>query len=204
MLVASYLYILCQALDLRALQAQLTISIDEITREELAHHFGRSLPAPELRTLLKHVRSAVHAAMESSSTMDAVPRMQAAAAATTTPIVDFLTSRADVASNALGAIADFRTAVAARATARFQQLQVDFLSGAQGAAPASAYLGRTRLMYEYVRVTLGIKMHGSENLSRFESGLGVDEQTIGQNISLIYEAIRDGQMQGVVVSLFEQ
>jgi len=50
-------------------------------------------------------------------------------------------------------------------------------------------------------VTLGIKMHGIENLNYFANGLGVDDLTMGQNISLIHEAIRDGKLQPVVVNL---
>lgn len=42
-------------------------------------------------------------------------------------------------------------------------------------------------MYEFVRITLGIRMHGSENYNRFANGLGIEDVTIGQNVSLIHE-----------------
>jgi phenylalanine ammonia-lyase len=61
-------------------------------------------------------------------------------------------------------------------------------------------------------------MHGSENYARFVNGLGVEDVSIGENISRIHEvsnqhmrlvviitrlqAIRDGKMQSIVVSLF--
>lgn len=67
----------------------------------------------------------------------------------------------------------------------------------QGAAFTSMYLSCTRLMHTYVHMTLSIKIYSSENLLYFESRFGVNEQTI-----LVYK--RDSQMQGVVVSLFEQ
>ena len=57
-------------------------------------------------------------------------------------------------------------------------------------------------MYEFVRCTLGIKMHGYENLTLFEDGFG--DITVGGNVSVIYESIRDGKMQGVVIGLFQQ
>jgi phenylalanine ammonia-lyase len=75
-------------------------------------------------------------------------------------------------------------------------------------------------VYEFVRLTLGIKMQGAENYASFVNGLGVDEETIGQKVSLIHEvcsflpfiaprvlnthhqAIRDGKMQPVIVGLF--
>ncbi len=68
-----------------------------------------------------------------------------------------------------------------------QNLRKEYLSGKKGVAPAAPYLGKTRSVYEFVRVTLGIKMQGSENLHVFEAGPGVEEVTIGQNISLIHE-----------------
>ncbi len=57
-------------------------------------------------------------------------------------------------------------------------------------------------MYEFVRVTLGIRMHGSENYHHFENGLGVEDVTVGENVSLIHEAIRDGKLQPTIIGLF--
>ena len=66
-------------------------------------------------------------------------------------------------------------------------LREAYLNGDRGDAPAAGYLGRTRPVYEFIRVTLGVKMHGRENASRFEKGLGVEDVSIGQHISLIHE-----------------
>ena len=68
-----------------------------------------------------------------------------------------------------------------------EQLRRAYLSGERGAAPAAAYLGKTRPFYEFVRVELGVRMHGAENLDRFANGMGVDDVTIGQKISVINE-----------------
>ncbi|TDL23040.1 phenylalanine ammonia-lyase [Rickenella mellea] len=203
MLVASYIYVLCQALDLRAMQAHFNDGVDAILADELAHYFGGDVQLNDIRALIKPVTEAVHTSLEATTCMDTHTRMATAAAATSSPLVDFLTSRPDLSSS-LVAIADFRAAVTARLTALHQELQIEFLTGEHGQTPASVYLGRTRRVYEYVRSDLGIAMHGMENHMRFANGLGVDEVTIGQNVSLIYEAIRDGKMQKVVVDLFEE
>ena len=42
-------------------------------------------------------------------------------------------------------------------------------------------------MYEFVRVTLGIRMHGIENLHEWEAGAGMEQASIGEDISLIHE-----------------
>jgi len=107
-------------------------------------------------------------------------------------------------------IPNFRTSLANRLTTFHTQLTKSFLDGAHGPAPASKYLTKTRKMYEFVRIELKIKMHGKENLERFDhvgiDGLvgmpGGDDETIGQNVTRIYEAIRDGKLQSAVVDTF--
>lgn len=131
---------------------------------------------------------------DATSTMDAADRMNKVAASSTTCIVDFFTESDSVEAASVGAalssIPAFRAQVAAKARTLLVQLRADYLSGAKGAAPASCYLNKTRPIYEYVRVTLGIRMHGSENNTLFANGLGVDDVTIGQNVSLIQEVSR--------------
>ena len=103
---------------------------------------------------------------------------------------------------ALEEIVGFRAALAERMAESLVRLRGEYLEGGKGAAPAGPYLGKSRKVYEFVRVTLGVRMHGRENLHGFEAGPGVEEETIGQEISRIHEAIRDGKMQDVVVGLF--
>lgn len=225
-MTASYLYVLCQSLDLRALQAELNAGLAAIATEELARSFGSGLSESEHEYLTRAVLKGMQETLENTSTMDATDRMNKVAASSTTTILDFFTgpgfTDASSAGAALTAIPTFRAQVAGRATALLEGLRRDYLSGAKGAAPASGYLNKTRPVYEFVRVTLGVRMHGSENLSGFANGLGEDDVTIGQNISLIHEvsysfarfvfcvliafdfqAMRDGKMQSVVVGLFQ-
>ncbi|KAF8891770.1 L-Aspartase-like protein [Infundibulicybe gibba] len=206
MLLSSYLYALCQALDLRALQTELTIGLNQIVTEEVAISFGSSLSGPNLVALTKKITSVMRDTLDTTSTMDAPERMQKVAASSSTTLIDFFTgpgfTDAATTGSALTNIPAFRSHVASRATTLLDELRRDFLSGARGPAPASAYLNKTRPIYEYVRVTLGIRMHGSENYNRFSKGLGVEDVTIGQNVSLIHEAIRDGKMQSTVVKMF--
>lgn len=198
-LVASYLYVLCQAFDLRALQAEFSEGLKTIVTEELSNSFS-------IRdtTLTKQLMSVMSAILEASSTMDVEARMERVAAGTTNILVDtFLTSSSStVDTAALSKLPTFRSTVATRAAGLLDTLRRDYLSGARGAAPASPFLNKSRPVYEFVRVTLGIKMHGSENYIRFARGAGTEEFTIGGNISLIQEAIRDGDMQAIVAGMF--
>ncbi|KAH9856013.1 phenylalanine ammonia-lyase [Lenzites betulinus] len=200
LLTASYLYTLCQALDLRAMQYDFQLEADTILREELTRFFGPHLSNTDLTTLLPLVSRQVRRSLEATSTMDAALRMRTVAAATTTPLVDFCAQHAGL--TALDQIVAFREALATRLLDAATRLREEYLGGAKGATPASQYLGRSRPVYEFVRVTLGVRMHGAENLHKFQHGPGVEEQTIGQNISIIHESIRDGKMQDIVVGLF--
>ncbi|THH18112.1 hypothetical protein EW146_g2821 [Bondarzewia mesenterica] len=208
MVTSTYIYLICQALDLRAMQTEFREGVSEIIDEELLSHFGASLSASDASSILRSMTATMFKAIDSTSTMDAVPRMAKVATSTSTALVEFFTSPSSSISSpsanisALSALPAFRDAFAARGAQLLVTLRREYLSGARGPAPASKYLNKTRPVYEFVRLTLGIPMHGRENLAVFPQGLGVMDVTIGQNVSLIHEAIRDGKMQGVVVGLF--
>jgi phenylalanine ammonia-lyase len=218
------------ALDLRSLQHEFHEGLIKISSEEFSDAFGSMLSENDAIFIKAKVASVLIDAFDATSTMDAEERMQKVAASSTTPLLDFFTgpsfSDPSVVGHALTCIPTFRTRVASRAYSLLDDLRRDYLSGARGPAPASRYLNRTRPVYEFVRLTLGIRMHGSENYHRFVNGLGVDDVTVGQNVSLIHEvrfvllssfldlqfffvntvlfcqAIRDGKLQPVIVELF--
>ncbi|KAI1785498.1 L-Aspartase-like protein [Ganoderma leucocontextum] len=132
---SSFLCVLCQALDLRAMQHEFELEVDDILREQIAHSFGRHLADADLGEFFSVLARHVRRSLETSSTMDATHRMRAVAAATATPIVDF-----------------YRP-------------------------PAAKW---SRAVYEFVRTTLGIRMHGVGNLLDFKDGPSVEYPTIGQ------------------------
>ncbi|KAJ7647247.1 L-Aspartase-like protein [Roridomyces roridus] len=198
MLTSSYLYVLCQALDLRALQEEFVAGLCDIVRQELGNSFGTSLVQP---TFVREVCNTMRATLERTSTMDAVDQMREVTSSSSTLLLNFFAKGSQ--ASILGGIPAFQETVASQGVALLNKLRGEFLSGQRGATPASRYLGKTRAVYEFIRVKLGVKMHGEENFNSFENGLGVDDVTLGQNISVIYEAIRDGEMQGIVASLFE-
>jgi phenylalanine ammonia-lyase len=207
-LIASHLYALCQALDLRAMYKELVEGVNTIASEELASTWGALLSQRDLAAITATVCSELSAVLEQTTTMDAADRMQQVAGATSSLLIDFFTARSTIPPEQLGSvlalISPFRSKLSSRSAALLGQLRHAYLFGERGQAPASRYLNKTRPVYEFVRVSLGIKMHGSENYLQFPNGHGVDEQTTGQNISLIYEAIRDGALQPVIVKLFSQ
>ncbi|KAK7057539.1 phenylalanine ammonia-lyase [Favolaschia claudopus] len=204
LLIASYLYALCQALDLRALHTELEDGLNKIATQEI-EIFGPYLSRHELHRTTASVCKALQNALNETSTMDVAERMIKVAASTSTLLLDIFTDPSSSCSNsgaALALIPSFRSKVAARSESLLDELRRAYLFGARGKTPASPFLNKTRPVYEFVRSTLGIKMHGAENYDSFVDGLGADEDITGGHISLIHEAIRDGKMQPIIVQLF--
>jgi phenylalanine ammonia-lyase len=184
------------------LQAEFSAGITKILQEELANNFGAPIIYAKLFKMIV-------ATLDETTTMDCADRMKNVAEACTAPLVNHLLATPPL-TVAIGNIPAFRTSLAARLTALYNQLAKGFLDGAYGSAPASRYLKKTRTLYEFVRTELKIKMHGKENFEQFDhvgiDGLigmpGGDDETLGQNITRIYEAIRDGKLQAAVVDTF--
>ena len=168
------------------MQHEFSEGLNVVLRDLLATHFGAHLSLSQLAELLPVLSRAIASALETASSADAPQRMQMVAAATTTPIVDFCTASPEL-TPALASIVAFRAELAARGAELLNDLRRSYLEGGRGRTPASRYLGKTKCMYEFVRVTLGIPMYGVENLHNFASGPGVEEASIGEKISLIFE-----------------
>jgi phenylalanine ammonia-lyase len=175
------------------MKKELSDGVNRIASEELATSYGSVLSQSDLGFLTAKVCSSLQESLDNTTTMDGSDgsRFTKVASDTSAVLVDFFTGTAFIEPGRVGpalqAIPSFRSQVATRATELQDQLRRAYLSGGRGKAPARKYLNKTRPMYEFVRLTLGIRMHGSENLDRFANGHGFDEQTIGQNISLIHE-----------------
>lgn len=206
-LIASYLYLICQAYDLRALQEEFNAGVITILDEELHSRFAQNLSRQDLASLTSRIVKEVLASLDETTTMDAAARMVKVAASTSTILIDFFTQccfAPDSTMNvgtALALIPSFRASIASRMTSLIDELRRAYLSGARGPAPASKYLKHTRPLYEFVRLKLGVRMHGSENFNLFANGHGFDESTTGERVTLIYEAIRDGEMHEIVASM---
>lgn len=181
--------------------------LKNIVAEEADEHFGSLVSESDLTSLKVQLCATMHGVFEGTSTADNVARMVKVADSTTSLLFTALCqktaeSEPETAVKAVTAIPKFRVAAASRLASLMDGLRKEYLTGARGPAPASPYLNKTRPVYEFVRCTLGIKMHGVENLQYFENGMGVDDVTVGEKVSIINEAIRDGKMQFVVANLF--
>jgi phenylalanine ammonia-lyase len=178
------------------------VGLTKILEEELIMHFGAPI-------IYAKLFGTIVTTLDETTSMDCADRMKYVAEACTTPLVNHFLATPPLTSS-IPNIPPFRSSLSCRLTSLYTQLTKSFLDGALGPAPASKYLKKTRAIYEFVRIELKLKMHGKENFERFD-GVGIDgvagmaggdDGTVGQNITRIYEAIRDGKLQAVVVDTF--
>jgi phenylalanine ammonia-lyase len=185
-----YLLTTTTALDLRVMQDEFLKALDVVIAEELSSAFGSTLGESQLTALLPVTMTSAHASFAQTANMDADGRLFEIMGAVSKTLVEVLTFSASGGTSdaiSLTSLGAFRSAAATRGASLLKTLRRAYLTGERGAAPAAPYLKGTRPVYEFVRATLGIRMHGKENLDDFEKGLGVEDVTIGENVSLIYE-----------------
>lgn len=175
------------ALDLRALQAEFYGEMASIAQQELDKHFSSYLTAADIASLLGAIKPRIRKSLDETTKMDADLRMAKVASSCVDTMLAFISSQPSPTSDALLTIPRFRDSFAVRGAECLQSWRSTFLQGGRGVAPASQYLHKTRPIYEFVRITLGVKMHGIENFGQFAQGLGVQDATMGQNITRIYE-----------------
>ena len=163
------------------------IELNSIAAKHVFALFGPYLQPTTLSALLPELLGALHRSLNSTTTMDAEARLAKVAGAAAVPLLDALSKNGHLPAEAYVSIQTFRQQVAREGLSRLESLRHQFLNGERGQAPASEYMGRTKAVYEFVRLKLGVQMHGKENLAQFADGLNETELTIGHNITLIYE-----------------
>lgn len=175
------------ALDLRAMQADFEKEFHKIVRTELLANFGSCVSSAEEGPLVKRILGVMLATLDSTTTMDATDRMVKVAASSDSVIVKHFMQAKGPGVIALSGLPCFNNNIAKRATALLTDLRDAYLTGAHGPAPARCFLTKTRPVYEFVRMTLGIGMHGLENHQCFPDGMDLEDATVGEKVSLIHE-----------------
>lgn len=197
MLMSSHLYSVCQALDLRYIEFTFRADFNPTLLPSLTKHFSSFLSTSALATLAPLVIAALWRRLETTTSVDLVPRWDDAFAHASSLILDALASSSS-SSNPIPAIALWRTTSAAAAVALMRDVRTTFFDGvAQGrASPTTAYLGHgTRKLYSFVRGTIGVQAR------RGDVFLGKQEQTVGTGVSRIFDSIKSGKMNAVLVDM---
>ncbi|KAG1740886.1 phenylalanine ammonia-lyase [Suillus paluster] len=225
LLAASHLIVICQALDLRALGEELREALPGLVRSSLLNAFPSLTDDTTATSLVAACLPALTETLDHTTTLETSARMHKVAGACVVSLITAL-STSPVQGADLGELPVFIASFATRLVKKLTELRCAYLGvqpnavrGAspsaeetevawRGPAPASKYLApRTRALYMFVRVTLGVRMHGARNLKGdvfgTRDGLDGGDGTIGNGVSVICEAIRDGRVGRVVVEMLE-
>lgn len=249
LLAASHIYILCQALDLRALRTEMHARTGAVVRSVLSETFADAFTTPEaLDIVTLKVTPKILDELDQTTGVALGLRMARVTNAGVAPLLEVLTSDPSCCTSTLDLvqIVRLRQVLAQRLEALLTELRCAFMDVSldeaslpssssrlpmfnippMGRAPASKYLApRTRMLYEFVRLELGISMHGSDNLRKTvygmrardletqhswdaatleEAGLGKTvDTTHGDKTAMIVEALRDGRISRVVARMCE-
>ncbi|KAL8846668.1 MAG: hypothetical protein Q9221_008254 [Calogaya cf. arnoldii] len=198
LMCASYLYTVCQALDLRVLQLSYFQSLEPIMYTVNRQSFSPLLGDLDFDELHLSIWENVQVTWLLTANKDFEDRCTHVVDSTIGVIVKILLASPEIgdsASAALVAITEWKTAAReaiaetyASEKARFAQKQ-----------DTAAFLGvGSRTMYTYVREELKVPFHRGlrdhpEPHAMFAAD-GSKKRTIGSNISIIYEALRSGAM----------
>ncbi|KAF8141247.1 phenylalanine ammonia-lyase [Boletus edulis] len=239
LMAATHLFIVCQALDARTLYVEMRELSAKVVRDTLRQEFALS-GADQLVDKIAHkVMPQVYEALDRTTGMDTAPRMAKVAGEAISPLIEAL-ALLDLSALDLGKVASFRKTLAGKLATLLTELRCAYLGvsladvrrgrpgsvstpaptpvfdiAPRGRTPASAFLApRTRVLYEFVRAELGIRMHGADNLRGSVFGMrdgtlpglemeeavmgGSMDTTLGDKVTVIVEAIRDGRMARVL------
>lgn len=203
-LLATHLYCVLQAIDLRALEFDFKAAFDPILADSLTSSFASFLPNKSTEALFRKVKKALDKRYGETGQLDLVERWKDAFSFATGVVVEALatsSSASSTAGNPLAAVHAWSVSTA-EAAVRFTLQQREAFwsshnspsSSSSSPAPALKYLGNgTKPLYEFVRNEVGVKAR------RGDVFLGRSEDTIGNGVAKIFEAIRDGRINRVLV-----
>lgn len=199
---ASHLYALCQALDLRAMNAAFLESAAREIHELTYEAFEYALTMDELEVLQRDVVSHVLGQISKTTEKDAEDRFQYIAKSALSVTVPYLTelgtTRIEERLDLMGMIREWQVRCSERLLDLFKLNRDDYFQSPD----ASKYLGMaSRKIYHFIRHELKVPFHkGLVDYPSEANGL----MTIGGYTSIIYEALRDGTLYSKLMGLVEE
>lgn len=198
---ASYLYTVCQALDLRVMQINFFIRLEPIFRSDLRDSLHSLLCESDLDDLHRDLWQDLMQSWSSTSNVDSEDRFNQVVDSSMVLLANFLVSRADEPSTSVFTSIKLwkNRALSSLATTYFSTRSHFFES--QNTAD---FLGSgARKLYLYVRHVLEVPFHkGLEDNpipARMDREEGKPKRTIGSWISIIYESLRNGGLHAPVM-----
>ncbi|CAL3965247.1 unnamed protein product [Diplocarpon coronariae] len=205
---SAYLYCLCQALDIRAMDARLMETLAPGVRTLTTRQLGGFVSGEQLPDLHRKIWATIEDSLAATTCRDSSERFVIVARSTQHILVSSL-SRAPPAPNSqappllpLDIISTYTTDLALLLKQTFLANRAAYLA----TPDATPYLGRSsRRMYSFVRRELCVPMHrGIVDHPTFGGGGGGERVNTGTRISCIYKALREGGLAVPVMECLEE
>ncbi|KAJ5164250.1 Phenylalanine ammonia-lyase [Penicillium coprophilum] len=190
---ATYLYVLCQALDLRAMHLEFVSQARKEVDHANAELFQPSGAGAQISQSQEIIWKELMGHWEKNSTSDLHKRSQVTATDSLGVVLDLLGDQ--VVGKELR---QWKSNVANVLKTKYEENRKLFFVS-KSAAP---YLcNSSKKLYGFVRQTLGVAMHrGLVDHPTYDSGEKIVKESIGSNIGKIYAALRAGEFREVILS----
>ncbi|KAK0541198.1 hypothetical protein OC835_000290 [Tilletia horrida] len=201
MLHAWMIYALCQAFDLRAVQAEFNQKLAEQIELSIEKFFSTWINSVDQVALAKKIARRLARRLDETSARDLHSRLTDAYTFAGYELIEYFTSLpSGGGADPLRTIMSWRDYSAEQTAVLHNRVTQKYLDDPRG-CHASPMLGRSRAIYQYVRRTLAVPMHGRQNAVEFRGEEGKMGHTIGGYVSVIYASIRNGDLYQVTDEL---
>lgn len=203
LMASAYLYALCQALDLRAMDKRFMAVLEKEVVKLANGVLSSRLPAAELAALRKQLWDELSMSLAATTGKDSSERFDVVAISVQHLVVKALQVAPNQGkyTNDLDALGQWTRRLAGLCKMVFLKNREEYLARPD----ATEHLGMaSKKMYGFVRNSIAVPMHkGLVDHPGFEggfSGVGADKRvTTGTQISRIYKALREERMTGIVM-----
>lgn len=197
LMVSAYLYTLCQALDLRAMNDRFLTQLSPAIKNLTARKFERHLQKEEMEKLQQSTFSAFARNLGNTTTMDSQNRFISIAQSCQHHVVDALELAARTSPRSSDLSLSLVTSWTEEAADLSQTLFCTNRDSYIADPDASEYLGvASKIMYRFVRNELGVPMHRGL-VDHPTTDVGKDaalKKNTGTQISIIYKALREEKL----------
>ncbi|KAG2421918.1 phenylalanine ammonia-lyase [Aspergillus terreus] len=197
---AAYLYIVCQALDLRALHLAFLEKVVPRIAVVTAETIGAEMNEAERNALSAAIGDAIATAWPTTTRVPLTDRCTKTVQAAVPAIVD----AASTASLRLSDLSAWQNRAAVVMTQIYQETADAFIAQPHTVQMLGA---GSKTLYQMVRETLRVPFHRGfvEHPTNQSTELdGRDKKTVGSWISIIYESLRKGELQAPLMTLLQE
>jgi phenylalanine ammonia-lyase len=200
LMLSTHLFSLCQALDLRAMDAKFRSSLAPLLLRISTEIFGPVIECALLLKLHGQATKRLLTSLDATTTMDSYNRFETVAEAGVPVWLGALPKDGTAGIDMLALICAWKMRVADESRELFEANRALYMAEPD----ATPYLGAaSSRMYAFVRTKLAVQFHrGLVDHPTFPEANGAinrKKATIGSSVSVIYEALRSKRLTEVVM-----